>query len=58
MFEKMKISYKVFNNLDLNISTKLPDGLTEENWKYLHKEFSIQQRQWINTTQKALDECK
>ncbi|RTJ49656.1 hypothetical protein C3H65_07695 [Campylobacter jejuni] len=58
MFEKMKISYKVFNNLDLNISTKLPDRLTEENWKYLHKEFSIQQRQWINETQKALDECK
>ncbi|MCR2059171.1 hypothetical protein [Campylobacter lari] len=55
--EKMKISYKVFNNLDLNSTSEIP-SIANDDWKNAFKDFSNASYNWINKIQKALDECK
>ncbi|HEC2827786.1 TPA: hypothetical protein R2M40_001802 [Campylobacter jejuni] len=55
--EKMKKSYKVFNNLDLNSTSEIP-SIANDDWKNVFKDFSNASYNWINKIQKALDECK
>ncbi|ECO2183628.1 TPA: hypothetical protein ACHDWU_001772 [Campylobacter jejuni] len=55
--EKMKKSYKVFNNLDLNSTSEIP-SIANDDWKNAFKDFSNASYNWINKIQKALDECK
>lgn len=57
MFEKIKRGYEVFNNLDLNSTSKIP-SIANKNWKNAFKDFSNASYNWINATQKPLDECK
>ncbi|HEB9420442.1 TPA: hypothetical protein RZK52_001659 [Campylobacter coli] len=55
--EKMKRSYEIFNNLDLNSTSKIP-SIANKNWRNAFKDFSNASYNWINEIQKALDECK
>lgn len=55
--EKMKKSYEVFNNLDLNSTSEIP-SIANDDWKNAFKDFSNASYNWINEAQKVLDECK
>ncbi|MCR8713050.1 hypothetical protein, partial [Campylobacter sp. W0066.1] len=43
--EKMKISYKVFNNLDLNSTSEIP-SIANDDWKNAFKDFSNASYNW------------
>ncbi|MGM9073861.1 hypothetical protein ACTFDP_07975, partial [Campylobacter jejuni] len=45
--EKMKRSYEIFNNLDLNSTSKIP-SIANKNWRNAFKDFSNASYNWIN----------